>query len=163
MSCVVFADFDGVLNSSERAGSKSDIAHAQGALHLDDVLVGRLGTLLIRTGAELVISSSWRNCADLETIERALAASGLERLVSDKIPGVPGNLLSCSASVRSFEIMAWLDVHAHEVDAWVAIDDWDMRRWLGRRLVMTDPRVGLTEDDVERCVATCLVPWGPRF
>ena len=103
---VIFLDIDGVLNC-RRTQNARDLPYI-----VDDKLLKRLFTLLERTGAEVILSSTWRyDPAGLFSAKRY----GIPFL--DVIPDMPGK-------PRRTEITSWIDANG-EVERFAVIDDDD--------------------------------------
>jgi hypothetical protein len=148
---LVFLDIDGVLDTYK--------SHYM----LDPVLMDRLGNILGRTGAWIVISSSWR-CGNVpETIE-FMTDYDNPRVGSnpfpftDRIVGITPILYSVidddidRPATRGEEINAYLK--AHLCDNYVILDDCD--EMLGDQrphLVLVNDEIGLTDNDVEKAVS----------
>jgi len=145
---IVFLDFDGVLNSTaytltldhEKYKNMSTEWWAYG---LDDKAVARLNTLVDRTGAKVVISSSWRMGFPTVALQRMLDIRGFNSVLYGQTP--------YSAGVERWEeIEVWLKGHP-EVTSYVILDD-DSDANIEGHFVQTDVQVGLTDADVERAV-----------
>eukprot|EP00947_MAST-08B_sp_MAST-8B-sp1_P003504 g3504.t1 len=181
---LLFLDVDGVLNSqasrqrvSEREGSKaaqtglppaaSDAGQKWDAP--DPAMCARLAGIVKRTGARVILSSTWRlEAHKLAQITRCLAEHGVA--VSGSTPNYEDRLRDNS---RPDEIAAFVDDYVEAkapsvVGAWVAIDDLplhrmdvelrDGRRIRGARVtedhfVKTSDAVGLTDELAEEAVA----------
>jgi HAD domain in Swiss Army Knife RNA repair proteins len=138
---IVFLDIDGVLNSDDR---RSRLAESSS---LDPRAVARLNSILLETGARLVLSSSWRYVI----LGGAMTLQGFEYLL--RTHGVANDCLAghtCpdeETAGRGAQIRRWLDEHG-PVTAWAALDDMPLDlgddSW---HHVQTDPRVGLSDDD----------------
>lgn len=122
--------------------------------------VANLKRILDETGADIVISSSWKS----------FGLSELEDMWQDR--GLPGKLIGITPnsvsdemllnadldhmelfSIRGMEIKEWLDKHGKKVSHYVIIDDMD--NFLSSQqshFVQTDPEVGITNDDVKKVV-----------
>lgn len=121
---------------------------------VDTRKVLRLREIVERTGAVLVMSSSWRygatkNCAWYEMIGYNELQEEFKRLRCplwiDATPCMPG-------TKRQKEIFAWLAVHP-EVDDFIILDDvGEELTWFWDRLVLTDPRVGLNKERMEQAI-----------
>jgi hypothetical protein len=140
----VFLDFDGVLNGEDffapRApGSSGELWTAD---DLDPSRIALLGELVRRSGARVVISSSWRHHHTLEELVAILAGHGFEGEVVGATPRM-------SYQPRGHEIRTWLVAHGHETAPYVVLDDEDPLGDAASRWVRTDPRVGLQPADVE--------------
>ena len=103
---VVFLDIDGVLNCKRTPNPRKF------PFIVDPVLLERLRRLLDLTGAEIVLSSSWR----FDPVG-LLAARHFEIPFADTIPDEPDQ-------PRCQEILDWLRAHP-EVERFAVIDDQD--------------------------------------
>ena len=106
MKKVIFSDIDGVLNCKETPNPRKF------PFIVDPVLLGRLHRLIDLTGAEVVLSSSWR----FDPVGQ-LAAKHYRVPFSDTIPDEP-------TEPRCKEILEWLSVHP-EVERFIVLDDQD--------------------------------------
>lgn len=144
---VIFLDIDGVLNSvrydRERAPEEGNI---------DQSRLPLLKRLAEATGAQLVLSSSWRKHWDREPALRDEIGSALDStfreaglLIFDKTP---------VADSRAEEIALWLREHP-QVKRYVILDD-AFGGWgeLETYLVRTNSRIGrgLEERHVEEAI-----------
>ena len=164
MGKVIFLDIDGVLNTKwgytqmDRNTPKDKYGYT-----FDPRSVANLKKILDETGAEIVISSSWKS----------LGFSELEEMWQDR--GLPGKLIGITPNsvsdemllnadldhielfhIRGMEIKEWLDYHGKNVSHYVIIDDMD--NFLPEQqshFVQTDPEVGITELNVKKVV--CLL------
>ena len=160
---VIFLDFDGVLNGLETNCPPSPI---HPLLWLCPPLVARVNHIIARTGAVVVLSTSWRTRAhhtsasamhmSLDELREALRLAGFVGEVIGVTPdlarldtiGRTGDVLwRCPPRLK--EIRAWLD--AHPVSAFVVLDD-DGGAELAGHFVHCSKRTGLTESDVEKAV-----------
>lgn len=119
---VIFLDIDGVLNRErtiERIGEYTG---------LDDELVRRFLSVVRRTGADVVLSSTWR-------FEAAMKAAVAARI---RLVGITDDL----GGSRGEEISRWLARHS-EYDRHAVIDD-DRNMVPGLSAFFTNPRLGLT-------------------
>ncbi len=136
---VVFLDFDGVLNAS----TSPDFC-------IERVFVERLNRIIAKTGAHVVLSTTWRIAEPAGYCERCLAECGFIGTVLGSTPSIyiPG-----LASVpRGREIQAWLDRNP-TVEAFVILDDDSDMEHLLPRLVRTAFKDGLQDHEVEKAVA----------
>lgn len=153
---VVFLDIDGVCNHrrlyAELSGKRGQTEPAD---WLDPACVARVDALCARTGAVVVISSSWREYLQThERVAEVLASRGLTARVVDGTPRLIDMVAlaaadPATAETRWTEVRAWLDAHP-EVTRWVILDDCDWPGFPPARFVRTDIRVGITDDDAER-------------
>ncbi len=120
-----FLDIDGVLNCHRYFVALGICTARHGtdewvALQLDPAAVGRLNAIIDATGAEVVISSSWRLAYSQGTIARALRARGfLGKVISMTGYRSDGD----STNRRGFEIQDWLDANAPFERRLVILDD----------------------------------------
>ncbi len=152
---VIFLDVDGVLNCCYSTESIS------GYTGIDDDKVERLKQIVDATGAEIVLSSSWRLGVNkdndsldwaIEYLTKKLNAYGLK--IYDVTP-----VVSSYTTHRSEEIWSWLVDHP-DVDKYVILDDaWlpDLYKYpeLNSRLVKTHyyrEDGGLQAEHVDVCI-----------
>ncbi len=150
MSAILFLDFDGVLNGTETIEAMSPTA---AGLFLNVARVGRLNSIIARTGADVVLSTSWRYHAGLAKCDEALRAVGFVGNVIGMTPDFRSSDPYADRRTytpQSDEIRAWLK--AHPVDAFVVLDDHGDCE-VDDRTVRTNTRFGLSAEDVERAVA----------
>lgn len=150
MTKLIFLDIDGVLDTYK--------SHYM----LDPVLLGRLGNILGRTGAWIVISSSWR-CSNVPDTVEFLTDYENPRVGSnpfpftDRVVGITPILYSVldgdidRPATRGEEIAAYLK--SHTCDSYVILDDCDeVFRDQQPHLVLVNDEVGLSDADVEKAV-----------
>eukprot|EP00927_Polykrikos_kofoidii_P009919 TRINITY_DN14173_c1_g1_i1.p1 TRINITY_DN14173_c1_g1~~TRINITY_DN14173_c1_g1_i1.p1 ORF type:complete len:240 (-),score=50.42 TRINITY_DN14173_c1_g1_i1:48-767(-) len=160
-SRIVFLDVDGVLNSKKtrRLRFREDYA----VMGLDDApspeMVDNLVYIVEQTCAEIVLSSTWRLLQNkCDEIEQVLGARGL------KLRGLtPDHKQDGGTGSRVDEIFAWLmdnKLDGDKVEAWVALDDLDLRgmddRLQAANFVRTMDSVGLTRKHAEEAVRKLL-------
>lgn len=161
---VIFLDIDGVLN-----GDKSLMLDDA----LDDDLILKLKTLVNKTGAKIILSSSWKFCFNpLRILMKNLSKydlylSGMtqngvsvEWLKSqgytpttkylDTREDIDGNEYEVTTD-RGAEIYKWLSDNP-DVESFVIFDDeaFDIIRYFPNNFIKTNPRIGLTEENVEQ-------------
>jgi predicted mannosyl-3-phosphoglycerate phosphatase (HAD superfamily) len=125
---IVFLDIDGVLT---HVGSND---------RLDPTCISRLDDLLTATGAEIVLTSSWRDTYGVTGTQKRLALAGFRNRIIDAVPALP-------SGTRSDEIDAYL-ARTEGCEHYVILDDVPVEPRLRRRLVLVDDFVGLTAVDV---------------
>lgn len=163
---VLFLDLDGVLNTEDYFASLKDkglpTEDSFGNLFSPDA-VENLRRIIEATGAQIVISSSWR-----------FAGLGTLKLMW-KERHLPGNLYDITSlfvaddyirahmddqsfdfyeamtSAREMEISAWLQEHP-EVTNYVILDDLDSFRQHEAHLVKINPKTGITPADAEQVI-----------
>jgi hypothetical protein len=146
-SAIIFLDFDGVLVNRESLRKASGI-HANG----HPSCVAALNRIIERTGAKIVISSSWRSLGFDFCVER-LKAWGVKGEVIGETPDylVDSNGL-WRGSARGDEIAAWIREHDFTGRFIIIDDDSDMCD-LAHRLIKTEFEEGLCERHIERAIS----------
>lgn len=171
MTGTVFLDFDGVLNTDNSEDFRPPRRYRRWGIFSQDNFVwsmpklaggGRVLLLLERervavakrliaiTGASIVISSTWREVANVNHIGAMLAEAGWpDAPIIDVTPssysvGVYGS--------RSAEVHAWVKRHLQPGDRWVALDDnWDDSD--DTHAVRIAPNTGISEADADRAIS----------
>lgn len=120
---IIFLDVDGVLNSQSYCIEwmrRSRVDNDNSGKEIDESCVNNLKEIFDKTGAAIVLSSTWRNMRDdvklAILLNKTLAKYGLH--ISDKTPWLHGN--------RPEEIKLWLDDYifkGNEVKSFVILDD----------------------------------------
>ena len=149
---VIFLDIDGVLNSRKY----DSVRNWNEQTDIDVSRLPLLGEIVAATGAEIVLSSTWRVHWEKEEslcyedgayINQTFARYGLK--VYDKTP-----YLGLTAERRE-EVKLWLEEHAQTVEKFVIIDDYGFG-WgeLADYLVKTSPRLrlGLEREHVDAAI-----------
>lgn len=147
---------DGVLNHSRLYSALGPkLGHTVPPDWIDPECVARVNQICERTGAVIIISSSWRytNITSIfPGVLPVLRQCGLKHEIMGYTPVIEDmNTIMERGGSRWSEISAWLEANPG-IEDWVALDDCD---WLGfpeGRFVRTDITVGLTDADVEQCV-----------
>ena len=147
----IFVDVDGVLNCSTTIRRLNCCFEFN---FVDTRKVLRLRDIVERTGAKLVLSSTWRFGADPKAFW--LEREALRELVAefrrlrcplwfDTTPYLP-------STKRWQEINAWLILH--DVEDFIILDDWGEEEFrpMMDRLVKCDPRKGLTKERAELAI-----------
>jgi len=149
---IVFLDIDGVLNSRRflEAQNSSGEDYVPMSLEwwaagVDPQAVELLNDLLDRTGAKVVVSSSWRLGSTLEWLEKVLKYRGFTGALISVTPRVIGGS-------RGEEIDLWLRNHGRGVRAFVALDDDIEMAPVAHRHVKTEFTTGLLPKHVELAV-----------
>lgn len=117
MSKIIFLDIDGVLNDGQ-----TDERAPSGCIGIDYPKVNLLKHIIDCTGAQVVLSSSWKEeflDGELTTEDGMYLVEQLAQVfVELEDITVPGK----ASAYRGSEIRNWLDRHP-DVDRWVVIDD----------------------------------------
>ena len=156
---LIFLDFDGVINTMGTYGR----FHAAGEvlsnrLPVEPSCMEILNRIIERTGAKVVVSSSWRNFArgDRTMLQGLLAREGFRGEVVGVTPPsfrlkelVRWGERDRNWSQRGDEIKKWLDEQPEKHEFVVLDDDSDMDV-VKDRFVQTDCREGLQEKHLEQ-------------
>ena len=126
----------------------------------DPKAVANLKRIVAETGADIVISSSWK-CMGLSQMEDMWE----DRNLPGKIIGITPNSVSDEMllnadidsielfHIRGEEIKEWLTKHGKQVSNYAIIDDMDnMLSEQQSRFVHTNPEVGITEEDAQKTI-----------
>ena len=162
MRKVIFLDIDGVLNTGrwyskmDRNTPKDKYGYA-----FDPNAVANLKKIIDETGAEIVISSSWKSfgLSELEEMWQ-------DRVLPGKLIGITPNTVSDEMllnadldhmelfSIRGMEIKEWLSKKGKYVSHYVIIDDMDnMLQEQKSHFVQTNPEVGITEENAVQAIS----------
>ena len=151
MKCI-FLDIDGCINCSK---TTKRLESAPDFTFVDTRKVLRLRNIVERTGAQLVLSSTWRFGADPKAfyLEKMAYCELLEEFRRVRCPIWTGITPYLPSAKRWQEINAWLILHP-EVDEYIILDDWgeDEFRPMMSHLVKCDPREGLTKERAELAI-----------
>jgi hypothetical protein len=131
---LIFLDIDGVLN---RNGNRPP-----NVCEIEENPLSLLSDLIRRSGAEVILTSSWRLTAD-EPWREPLLRGGVS---------VAGQTARLNGNNRRREIELYLESHA-PVESFVILDD-QAGRWgkLKNNCVHINPKVGLTEANVAQAL-----------
>lgn len=142
---VIFLDIDGVLNDAEPVQALPT-GKTQWAKLLDRERVSRLNEIIESTGAEVVLSSSWRQVHSLDEMQDILEIRGFEGRLVDQTPVIN--------ETRGQQIEAWLARHRDDVARYVAIDDSPFMSPLPRThcVKTSGRRGGMTEDERDEAI-----------
>ena len=141
---LLFLDIDGVLVNRESVRLPRI---SKGAVSC----VAALNRITDETGAEIVISSSWRLDFSVYELREMLRAWG----VTGQVSGVTCRTTGAS---RGREIQEWLRANGPVSSVVIIDDDSDMDSLLSC-LVRTDSETGLTLEDAEEAIALLNEPW----
>lgn len=143
-------DVDGVLNSAEYLRERRSVPRPT-PHRIDAQTVPRLNEITDRTGAWIVITSTWRVGNPTRVMAEILRMHGVTGRVIDRTPRL---FHGSSRGPRGIEIQTWMDAQPeHIVDRQIAIlDDQGGMEHLAHRLVQTTWERGLLDEHVERCV-----------
>ena len=139
---VIFLDIDGVLAPILDMNQYGD---------LDRACVDVLNEIVARSGAHVVVSSSWRFGKTVAELQGMLEECGFVGRVVDKTPTEAGGFS------RGEEIAAWLV--EHPVDGCVILDDHGDMGELSGRLIRTNGTAGLRPSDADRALEKLALEW----
>jgi hypothetical protein len=125
---VLFLDIDGVLNSEAYFG------RYRGAYGIEGRLAALVRRIKKRTGAKIVLSSSWRG-----SIEN-------ERYIARKVGVLFDRTPHLASMVRGEEIKQWLDQHPEVMSYAILDDDSDMLPEQLPHFFQTSWKTGITEE-----------------
>lgn len=154
---IIFLDIDGVLNS-ENSIKKMDKVNRDFSDNPHKDHVKWLNYIIKKTGAKVVISSTWRKGSGLVSICRILNLVGFKGNVIGQTP--------ITGDIRGNEIRCWIDRFRNkrdwqfnydkndsEVENFIIIDDDSDMGCLLHRLVKVDSKIGLTKNEAKLAVS----------
>lgn len=158
---VLFLDIDGVLNSANwlkkneaRLVDKPDLVLCE----VDPEAVKLLNEILDRTGAKVVVSSSWRlrdplpeYRTMLDEIRAVLGAAGFTGEIIGQTPLLMGTKWGDPHVERGHEVLDWLEGHP-EVTAYACLDDGNDFSACRSHLCRTHWKTGLRGNQVVHAV-----------
>ena len=158
MKKYIFLDFDGVLNTEQYIDQlrreKAPVSDKYGYL-FDPCAVDNLRKLINTTGAEIVISSSWR-IDGLELMQAMWSDRELPGIIAGMTPlgEFQMEILTPDDCVgRGKEIEQWLKENGSMQDKYVILDDVpDMLSYQKPFFIQTNPIVGITDDDCLKAI-----------
>lgn len=147
---LVFLDIDGVLNSERMA----DVMY--GGLETD--CVTRLNRITADPDVQVVISSSWRKHYGVTEIYDQLRVAGFNGRIAGHTPALDNK-------TRGEEIALYLRTfparYLRPITSIVVFDDDEDISPLSHRLVRTDYKFGLRDQDIDRALAILRDRWDP--
>lgn len=147
---IIFLDINGVLNSTAFYRKRGLRRGGRIASLIDPDTITRLNRLLDATGAQIVLTSTWRRGDLFEKVKDVFRVHGVHGEIIDVTPDM-FHVKELAGRRRGAEIQAWLDVH-EATCVYVILDDGNDMGPLITRLVQTDHAVGLQEKDVQRAI-----------
>lgn len=123
---------------------------------MDDFLVARVRKIVDATGALIVLSSTWRddwnvedesrNGSDFNELRAKFRKFGMDFYDRTGAWQMRG---------RGWEILEWLERHK-SVESFVILDDWNDMEPVRDHLILTNPSLGLTEEQVQEAIEILL-------
>lgn len=161
MRKIIFLDIDGVLNTKEwHSRMTKDTSKDEYGYAFDPVTVKNLAHIIDKTGADIVISSSWKFYG-VAKLRKMWEIRNLPGTILDITPNTISDEMLLNANLEEFqlgvcrgnEIKEWLSRHKHEVSNYVIIDDFDdMLPEQEDHAVLTDSLIGITGSDAEKAI-----------
>ena len=148
---VIFLDFDGVMDTAYYGhvlGKEGLSCCDEFGAVFDPDCVKNLKEIVDKTGAEIVVTSSWKSLMSYEELFKMWEQRGLPGCVIDMTPS------SSECRHRGDEIDAWLKECKDECQ-YVILDDIDESNFNEHqlsRLIVVNPYHGLDKEVVERAI-----------
>jgi len=156
---VVFLDFDGVLlpdpDAHAQAQNGMNSSNYLSSVVFNPLCVSNLLHLLNKTGAEIVLSTSWADGHSLSDLSNCLMRNGIDpTLIFDyDDPGEKTYMTPRDPKYnRGEEVRAWLTEHT-EIQQWVALDDNPSIMLLRERVVRTNPSRGFDRAALQKAMS----------
>ena len=149
---IIFLDLDGVVNSHEFWGRRGKRAPDMDwwTHQFDEAAIQLINLIVEKTGAKIVISSTWRILNTLPELRHMLSFKGLVADIIDVTPR--GHQSEDGRIYRGGEIQTWMDVQFEEIESFVIIDDDSDMLHLAPYHVKTSMTTGITMTEVERAI-----------
>ena len=123
---------------------------------MDNFLVARVRKIVDATGALIVLSSTWRdewnvedesrNGSDFNELRAKFREFGMD--FYDRTG-------AWQKRGRGWEILEWLERH-ESVESFVILDDWNDMGPVRDHLILTNPSLGLTNEQVQEAIEILL-------
>lgn len=136
---ILFLDVDGVLNSQEYI-----YTHQRGDA-ISPEMVERVNQIIDATGAQVVISSTWRLLHKMSILKQILESKGFKGNIIDYTPH-----LNYKDFNRGDEIAAWLK--DKNIDKFVILDDESDMNNLITNLVQTAFKTGIQDIHIQKAI-----------
>jgi hypothetical protein len=147
MKPIIFLDIDGVLNNRQYLIIKKSQGSPKGR-HFDPESISILKEIIEETGAEVVLSSTWRYMG-LDKVQGILSDVDFDIVFKDETPFI-------NDAPRGWEIYKWMSKNLekyHKVRNYLIIDDdGDMMLWQADNFVNTNFDTGLRQEHKARCI-----------
>lgn len=161
MRKIIFLDIDGVLNTERwHCQTASNELQDEYGYKFDPVAVTNLSKIIEETGADIVISSSWK----------FMGLSKMRKMWKDR--KLPGNVIGITPNtvsdefllnvdldnmdimaIRGQEVKEWLMLKKNEITNYVILDDMnDILQEQESHFVWIDPEVGITSGNAVQAI-----------
>ena len=128
---------------------------------IDPQAVERVNRILQATGAEVVVTSTWRINRTRTQLCDILAAHGFKGIVRGMTPRIPATKAGVENGTRGLEIQSWIDNAPNfgvTVESFCILDDDSDMNHLMDRLIKTSMVSGLLDEHVERAIEMLTAP-----
>lgn len=156
---VIFLDIDGVLNSDQYMSSESykleceqagitnhlsyDVVSKAHHLHIDPNAISLLNNLIANTGAQVILSSTWRLRYNIQEMNALLKMRGALFEILTYTP--------TTRSCRDYEVKSLL-LSIKGIDKFVIFDDLEIFPSFPNEYIHISVKVGLTEIDISKAL-----------
>ena len=161
MKKIIFLDIDGVINTKEwHSKMTKDTPKDEYGYAFDPIAVANLAHIIDKTGADIVISSSWKFYG-VPKLREMWKKRNLPGTILDITPNTISDEMLLNANLDEFqlgvcrgnEIKEWLSRHEDIISNYVIIDDVDdMLSEQEDHVVLTESLIGITEWDAEKAI-----------
>lgn len=161
MKKIIFLDIDGVINTKEwHSKMTKDTPKDEYGYAFDPMAVANLAHIIDKTGADIVISSSWKFYG-VPKLREMWKKRNLPGTILDITPNTISDEMLLNANLDEFqlgvcrgnEIKEWLSRHEDIISNYVIIDDFDdMLSEQEDHVVLTESLIGITEWDAEKAI-----------
>ncbi len=161
MKKIIFLDIDGVINTKEwHSKMTKDTPKDEYGYAFAPIAVANLAHIIDKTGADIVISSSWKFYG-VPKLRELWKKRNLPGTILDITPNTISDEMLLNANLDEFqlgvcrgnEIKEWLSRHEDIISNYVIIDDFDdMLSEQEDHVVLTESLIGITEWDAEKAI-----------
>lgn len=165
MKKIIFLDFDGVLNTEHNQNMLVYHGKAWKDKHgafFDPEAVAQLGRIVLETGADIVIESSWKYLG-MEAMRQMWKDRNMPGHVVDVTPSSAsdnwllnadsGEMGPAQTQWKGMEIASWIAGSLHEEARYVIIDDeYVILDSQLPHFIMTNPYDGITAELADRAI-----------
>ena len=148
---IIFLDIDGVLNSDLHYQQVDrNLPYEKKSFNIQ--LVNNLNSITDKTGAKIVLSSTWRKNRSLDDLKELFKRVGITGELIDKTPVLEFDPVVDMSVPRGCEIQLWINENKNLLstnilnwkDYVIIDDDSDMLYWHRKNFFQTDRTVGLS-------------------
>ena len=161
MKNIIFLDIDGVLNTERwHLNEGQNAPQDQYGDTFDPKAVANLALIIEKTGAEIVISSSWK-FSGLESMQAMWRERKLPGKVIDITPSTVSDEMLLKANseeldkmpFKGYDIEEWHSNNSKQIKNYIIIDDENCflpQQW--SNLIRTNPKYGISKEDAEKAI-----------